>query len=363
VRLKTLLLVIALGVGCGAKSAPSDPAPGAIAWAARWLWARQAADGGWHSETYGLLRTGQSLTPFVLGALLEVPPEIASPPAGGVDRALRFIQSHVDPEGALGRADPLLEDYPNYATSLGIRTLVRAGKTGGIDRMIADLRREQFVEEQEWPKEHPAYGAWGMGGPPRRPPHTGHLDLSMTRHVLEGLAAAGLKSEDPALVRARVFLERCQNPDGGFFFSTVITDANKAGEEGGRPRSYGTATADGILSLLATGAGVSHPRVRAAAEWLVTHHDLGRVPGFPADFPKAWSAGMIHYYLAASARVFRQLAIQEAPKGHPWAREMATALLARQQPDGSFKNSNFLMKEDDPLLATAFSLTALVLSH
>jgi hypothetical protein len=184
----------------------------------------------------------------------------------------------------------------------------------------------------------------------------------MTRHVLEALAAAGLKAPDPALVRARVFLERCQNPDGGFFFSTVITDANKAGEEGGRPRSYGTATADGILSLLATGDELSHSGVRAAAEWLVSHHAVGRVPGFPEDCPQAWSAGMIHYYLAASARVFRRLNIEEAPKGHSWARELVTALGARQQPDGSFKNSNFLMKEDDPLLATAFSLTALVMA-
>src|SRR6266446_5692787 len=29
---------------------------------AAWLWSRQEADGGWHSHTYGLLRSGQSLT-------------------------------------------------------------------------------------------------------------------------------------------------------------------------------------------------------------------------------------------------------------------------------------------------------------
>ena len=40
---------------------------------AAYLWSRQAEDGGWHSHTYGLLRSGQSLTPFVLDALLQAP--------------------------------------------------------------------------------------------------------------------------------------------------------------------------------------------------------------------------------------------------------------------------------------------------
>jgi hypothetical protein len=47
--------------------------PSALARAAAYLWQQQADDGGWHSHTYGLLRSGQSLTPFVLGTLLDVP--------------------------------------------------------------------------------------------------------------------------------------------------------------------------------------------------------------------------------------------------------------------------------------------------
>ena len=33
------------------------------------LRASQAADGGWHSKAYGMLKSGQALTPFVLHAL------------------------------------------------------------------------------------------------------------------------------------------------------------------------------------------------------------------------------------------------------------------------------------------------------
>jgi hypothetical protein len=82
------------------------------------------------------------------------------------------------------------------------------------------------------------------------PPNAGHLDISMTRHVLQALAAAGVKPDDAALVKAAVFVERYQNYDpanpndldGGFFFSTVVLAKNKGGYEGKHPRSYGTTT-------------------------------------------------------------------------------------------------------------------------
>ena len=64
--------------------------------AAQYLWAQQAADGGFHSATYGLLRSGQSLTPFVLGALLRVPDATVAVPAGAVDRAIAFIKKHTN---------------------------------------------------------------------------------------------------------------------------------------------------------------------------------------------------------------------------------------------------------------------------
>ena len=60
------------------------PAPALAARAAAWLWAQQDADGAWRSRTYGLLRSGQALTPFLLHALLDVPQRACPRPAGGV---------------------------------------------------------------------------------------------------------------------------------------------------------------------------------------------------------------------------------------------------------------------------------------
>ena len=87
-----------------------------------------------------------------------------------------------------------------------------------------------------------------MGGAIRRPPHAGHVDLSLTRFVLEALRASGVDGSDPAMTRARVFLERSQNHDGGFFFSPVTPALNKAGESADGFVSYGTTTADGVLA-------------------------------------------------------------------------------------------------------------------
>jgi len=150
----------------------------------------------------------------VLNALLQVPPQTCQAPAGGVDRALLFLRRNTSAAGAVGMMDPLLYDYPNYATALAVQALRRAGRTGGAQ--VAWLRTQQFSEAHGWRPADAAYGGWGMGGEPRVAPNAGHVDLSMTRHVLQALAAAGVPASDPAYARARVFVERCQNPDGGF---------------------------------------------------------------------------------------------------------------------------------------------------
>lgn len=306
-----------------------------------YLWRRQAPDGGWHSDTYGLLRSGQSLTPFVLDALLRAP---FDPPPRGVERAIGFLRRHINGEGALGLADPMMPDYPNYATALAVKVLCRNG-VGPTAPLVGYLRRQQFTEQNGWSRGRPAYGAWGMGGERRTPPDTGHVDLSITRHVLEALAAAGVRPSDPAFHRAAVFLDRCRSPDGGFHFSTVVLDANKAGHDGERYRSYGTATADGILSLRAAGVDPRDGRLEAARRWLRTHHRLDGAPGFVGEAYQRWTAGLRFYYAAAVAAAMPELAPVELPK--------------TQRGDGSWANSENLVKEDDPLIATAFAVMAL----
>ncbi|HET6203065.1 MAG TPA: prenyltransferase/squalene oxidase repeat-containing protein [Planctomycetota bacterium] len=354
----------AVGGREGASPSPAHPPRDrAIERAAEWLWSRQGADGGWHSETYGLLRSGESLTPFVLRALLEVPEEVVAPPEERVQRAWAFIRERVDGEGALGRGERLYEDYPNYATALAVLCFADAKPAGwkeAIAPMVACLLRQQFAEDRGWSPDHPAHGGWGMGGPLRRSPEPGHVDLSMTRFVLQALAAAGLPADHPAFARARLFLERCQPGGDGFLFSPVVLAANKAGCGGEGFRPYGSPTADGVLSLLAVGANAHEPRLRGAAGWLRRNHRTDRVPGIPESSPERWGEAMRFYYLAASAEAFARIGPSDAPEA--WQEGTLAALREGQRPDGSFANGSDLGKEDDPLVATPFALLSLLAS-
>jgi len=96
-----------------------------------------------------------------------------------------------------------------YATALAVLALRRAGQP--VDPMVAWLRTQQFTEEHGWKPGDAPYGAWGMGGDPRIAPNPGHVDLSMTRHVLQALAAAGV----PPRSRWRRTPAACPSPTAG----------------------------------------------------------------------------------------------------------------------------------------------------
>jgi hypothetical protein len=328
---RAFLLATLGAVSCGRRN--NSPLSRAV----RWLWSQQSGDGGWHSKTYGLLRSGQSLTPFVLDALLSVPHE-----KSGVDRAFDFLKRNTNIDGSLGLADSAAPDYPNYATGLAAR--VAAGLKRDASQWIACLREQQFTEGNGWTRNDPAYGSWGMGGERRRPPEPGHVDLAMTRYVLEGLAAAGIPPADPAMQKALVYLDRCRNPDGGFFFSTVNLDTNKAGEANGKYRTYGTTTCDGLIAMRAAGVAANDARIALAQAWLKQNHLEERAPGFDIEPARmGWSEGLRFYYAAAITRAMPGLPVTLPP----------------QREDGSFSNTNNLVKEDDPLLATAFAVRVL----
>jgi len=353
-----IALLAMVEIGCGRTQQP------ALARAAAYLWQQQADDGGWHSHTYGLLRSGQSLTPFVLEALLEVPERVYPLPHVKVGKAVAFLRNNTRSDGALGMNDPIIPDYPNYATALAVSALCRARGVGWEEQvrpMVAYLRVQQFTEQNGWDRQDPVYGAWGMGGERRTKPVTGHVDLSMTRHVLDALRAAGVPEADKAFECARLLVQRCQNfnpqrpddGDGGFFFSTTEFDTNKAGHDGAHFRSYGTTTADGILALLAIGRSHTDPRVMAAARWLTSHHHDIDVPGFVGLAYQRWPRGLAFYYSAASSQTFRALHVDAGTR-------VAESLRRTQRADGSWANAENLVKEDDPLIASVFAVLALI---
>jgi hypothetical protein len=324
-----------------------------------------------------MLRSGQALTPFVLYSLLENIDAMTADETGRIVRALEFIRSHVDADGALGRADPEIVEYPVYSTAYAVlcfkraqayRHLRRAENGELILRMERFLRDSQFDESNGFARDHVAFGGWGFDAP-KQPGDPGHMDLAHTRRALQALAVGQPHEMGDIFLRANVhaFLQIVQKHnlrstssyDGGFYFSPVVLAANKGREEVDSDalhfRSYATATCDGILALLAAGVPRGDERVEKAIAWLRAHDDLDYPQGVPTDYAEPWGDAIRFYHYAVRAEAYAAL---DWPGD--WRSQLAAAVAKTQAADGSFRNdASPLMKEDDPLMCTALAVVAL----
>jgi hypothetical protein len=321
------------------------------------LRAQQSVDGGFRTSPYPAFRDGLSLTPLALAALRFAPPRLAGDATGdaaGDDEAYRrgvaALAAMLSAALAFGAAPPT---YPQYALALGVIVLNAPGNEAYAavrDGAVAGLRARQLPG-----------GGWAY--PPASVARPAP-NLPATLVAVGALRLAGVPASDAALVAARGFVERCQNRegDGGFFFSPDDADANKAGADGAGFRSYGSMTADGLRALLRLDVPLADPRVAAAAAWLERHFDAEQNPG---DFPladEARRASAYYYWTWTAAHALRALGKPELATARGrvrWAEALATALLARQGTDGSWRNPATEMREDDPVVATSFAVAAL----
>ena len=319
-------------------------------------------EGGWRSETYGLMRSGRSLTPFVLHALARsgrpIPPEV-------LEGAFAFLDASTTEAGAIAAGDGVA-DFPNYATGFAVLALCELRPPGWearVRRMVEYLLADQLTEDLDWRPEDPAYGGWGFGGPRRRRGQPVEPDLSRTVVVLEALRAArevaGLESH-AVWAKARRFAETCQaaGDGGGFLFNPVDLSSNKTAflhPERERPVPYGTATVDGLRALLLCGAAPGEDPVRRAIAWLEAHPGLDAPGGFDGGEPR-WELGLRFYWWWSLARASRTLPEPLVPD---WKAELAGRVLSMPHEGGLWANPVGLSREDDPLIATAFSLMIL----
>lgn len=329
--------------------------------AVEWLLRQQAEDGGWHSQTHGILKGGQAYTPYILDALSDHLGEGATG-VEGLHSGLSFLLESMDSLSVLGRTSGPVVEYPVYATSYAMRAISKSPivfDTTFAPAMVNYLLNQQFNENRGIPPDHPAYGAWGFGETDLPYGEVGHVDLSHTRRALETLRSTGYSTDDPVFRRARVFLDRLQKKDtpdfdGGFCASAYSTGTNKADTYEDYCVSYASATADGILALLATGISQDDPQIQAARTWLLDHPRWDYVEGIPPDQPGNWGRVLFFYHLSVRAQAYAALGEEG------WEGEVLSLLAEHQRPDGSFSNPyGAPNKEDDPLLATAFVLRAL----
>jgi hypothetical protein len=379
------VLVAAL-LACGGKRQPAvSPELGAIdralARGAAFLVAHQEADGAIRSPTYAAFRDGYALTGLATMALGMAPGDEA---ARAYPRAVDFLATLVA-GGALRTPEPA---YPTYAVALSILVM----NTPGNERHAATravlrqaLRDRQLAPALGWRPDDASLGGWGYyPRSPRRSPPDGSVtddllssNLSATLLAVGALTLGGVPVDDPALVLARGFVERCQNRvqpcagepcpgDGGFFFSPAVPDGNKAGAvpgaAGARFVSYGSMTADGVRALLRLGATPVDPPVAEAAAWLERHFDASANPGAFVAGAEVRQASSYYYWSWTAAHALRALGKPELMTAHGpvrWAQALSAELLRRQRDDGGWRNDSTEMREDDPVVATSFAMAAL----
>ena len=393
--IRTLLILLVLMTPSLLEAAEKKVPQQALSSAVDYLWSQQHADGSWRSEQYAMLRSGQALTPFVLHTLLESSDSLSSDEAEKALRAVRFIVSHLDDEGALGHSDPDILEYPVYSTAYAVMAIARMQRLGyeasteekaelnrHLIKMGQFLRNAQFDEASGFHVGMPTYGGWGFDKA-KQSGEPGHMDLAHTRRAIDavfrslglpytndGSSARGDKAcrflavmqKHPETFSLQPVPEGVTRPteipfDGGFYFSPVVLAANKGrfDDNANCWRSYATATCDGILALLAAGVPKDDERVTAAVAWLKKHSNIDYPQGVPTDHPEPWGEAIQFYHYAARAEVYRALSFPAYELRSPCCRRFETPCK-----DGSFMNTlSPLMKEDEPLLATALAVVAL----
>ena len=325
-----------------------------VAKAIQYLATAQAQDGSVSARigigptalaTLGLLRSGRG---------------VADP---HVAKGLKYIEGYVRTDGGIYSPRSRIS---TYETCIAIVCLQEANKDGTYDKIIhqADkfIRSGQWDESKQKEKSDAGYGGAGYGGKTRP-------DLSNTAFMIDALKAAGAKPDDEAIQHALIFVSRCQNlegeynntafaakvNDGGFYYTPA---ESKQGQDRQTPngglRSYGSMTYSGLKSMVYAGLKKDDPRVKAASTWIRKNYDVKSNPGMG-------NSGLYYYYLTF-AKALDALGESEVVDGngakHDWRRELVEELARRQQPNGSWVNTNSQWMEGDPNLATAFALVA-----
>lgn len=317
------------------------------------------------------------ITSMVLGALLAIPEdqrskELNQEIQAGLDR----VAKGQHPDGSIHNGQVIA-----YTTSVAILALAKSKNPehqAVVQRARAFLTQLQSDEGEGYGEDHKYFGGIGYGGDERP-------DLSNLQMAMDALAAAGADSNDEAVKKALVFLQRVQNRsesnpgtaqnDGGVFVagndgggiyapgeSPAGTETLKDGKQAAR--SYGSMTYALLKGFLYAGLPKDDPRVVAAYDWLRKHYSVDENPGFEASSDPDAAAQGYFYYLHTMARTLDLYGVDTledgAGKSHAWRKEIAARLASLQRADGAWINERAeRWWEGNPVLATAYALLAL----
>jgi len=334
---------------------------GAVAKGVAWLAENQNAAGYWSDEK------NPAMTALPLWAMVGAG---ATSYTCQIDKAVAFILSKAQPDGGIYTPNPERggAGLGNYNTSICMMGLRATGRKD-VTRAIQKARDYTAATQLTGDDGHAGGFGYDRGG--RR-----HTDLTNTGIAIDAMRRtqdvedfrpAGEKRADLNWDAALKYVENMQQKEGedkgGFLYTQSFSPGGSprgaagAGGAQGRPqlRSYGSITYVGLLAMMHTQLTRNDPRVISAFDYCTKHWTLEENPGQGRQG--------VYFYYNILTRALAAANVDEVPQegggSLAWREALIRKVISLQKPDGSWVNENNRWWENDPVLATSYSLLAL----
>jgi squalene-hopene/tetraprenyl-beta-curcumene cyclase len=185
-------------------------------------------------------------------------------------------------------------------------------------------------------------------------------DMISLEYALRALKETDLPENDATWKKAIAFLQRTQNNsetndqawasnDGGFVYYPGFSYHTDGGT-----RSYGSVTYAGLLSYTWANVKKDDSRVTAVHKWISANYTVDENPGMGQK--------TVYYYYMVFAKALQALGeptITDARgRTHNWREELGRKLLSLQHPEGFWVNEVKDEMQDNKVLVTAFTMSA-----
>lgn len=316
-----------------------------VARGATYLKSQMKADGTWENHP--------GITAMAATALLRQPGASRAEALQTTAKSLAYLRALAKPDGGIYD-----KDIPHYITAVSVMTFVAAGQPQ--DKPLIEKGRrylaDHLLDEGEGvPPSDKFYGGLGYGGTS----DGGRADIISLEYGLRAMKEAGVAGNDPAWDKAIKFLQRTQNNsetndqqwaanDGGFIYYPGYSQVSDT------TRSYGSATYAGIMSYSWANVKKSDERVQSVLKWIRNNYTVDENPGI-AD------KALYYYYMVfakALQAVGEDVIVDSKGQRHNWREDLAKKLIALQNKDGYWVNTNPAEMQNSKVLVTAFTLMA-----
>lgn len=310
---------------------------------------RQAADGIWEKHP--------GITALAATALLNQPGKPKAGQLAVVSKSLDYLVGLAKPDGGIYE-----QTIPHYITAVSASALAAGGRAKDRPVLLraGKYLTENLLDEGEGVNKNEFwYGGMGYGATTRADGR--RADIISLEYALRAMRDAEVPDNDAAWQKALTFLQRTQNNsetndqkwaanDGGFVYYPGFTYHVDGGT-----KSYGSVSYAGLISYSWAHVKKDDDRVKAVSKWIRDNYTVDENPGTGQK--------TVYYYYMVFAKALQAMGeptITDARgRTHNWREELGRKLLSLQHPEGFWVNTDKAEMQDNPVLVTAFTMSAI----